>query len=84
MTFKIHSVYKQMTKPVTVNVEEKKESETNNVNELSLSSSSVSSQSKTLQQQRAEVLNSRSSIKPGTKNGIRASTFEGGLEADML
>jgi hypothetical protein len=89
MTFKIHQVYKQTVSKKVVNESEQKEEqkeEQQDTKNLSLSSTSDpngSKTTKTLQQMRNDVLNSRSSVKPGTKNGIRPTAFEGGLEADM-
>jgi hypothetical protein len=91
MTFKIHAVYKQASvvqKPVKEETETSNDDrqEVDDVKELSLSSSSSQNKkapAKTLQQLRADVLNSRSTVKPGTKSAIRKSAFEGGYESDM-
>lgn len=90
MTFKIHQVYKQNVSKKSVDDSEQKEEQkmdqSNDPQNLSLSSTDSNGASKTpksLQQLRNDVLNSRSSVKPGTKNGIRPTAFDGGLEADM-
>jgi hypothetical protein len=91
MTFKIHQVYKQNVSKKTPSESEQSEQkeqqseQSSDPQNLSLSStdSNASKTPKSLQQMRNDVLNSRSSVKPGTKNGIRPTAFEGGLEADM-
>lgn len=83
MTFKIHAVYKQASQIQKPQAEEVKSNEETNPQDLSLSSTGSKTTQKSLQQQRADVLNSRSSVKPGTKIAIKKSTYEGGLEADM-
>lgn len=88
MTFKIHAVYKQASKVQQPPAKEvsNDEAKTDDVKELSLSSSTSSTQNKptkSLEQQRADILNSRNVVKPGTKSAIRKSAYEGGYESDM-